>query len=114
MKLVTFDDGRVGQLEDGEVAELDVPSMREYAARYQITSARLNPNQLLMHPGPVNRGVELSSEVIDSPQALIVDQVESGVVVRMAVLYELLAGGPRSAGGRAPSPTGAETEPQPA
>jgi aspartate carbamoyltransferase catalytic subunit len=67
-----------------------------------------------MHPGPVNRGVELSSEVIDSPQALIVDQVESGVVVRMAVLYELLAGGPRGAGGRAPSPTGAETEPQPA
>ena len=46
-----------------------------------------------MHPGPVNRGVELSAEVIDSPQALIVQQVESGVVVRMAVLYELLAGG---------------------
>ena len=46
-----------------------------------------------MHPGPVNRGVELSAEVIDSPQALITDQVESGVVVRMAVLYELLAGG---------------------
>ena len=91
-----------------------VPSLREYAARYQIDSRRLSPHQLLMHPGPVNRGVELSSEVIDSPQALIVDQVESGVVVRMAVLYELLAGGPRSAGGRAPSPTGAETEPQPA
>ena len=46
-----------------------------------------------MHPGPVNRGVELAAEVIDSPQALIVQQVESGVVVRMAVLYELLAGG---------------------
>ena len=46
-----------------------------------------------MHPGPVNRGVELSAEVIDSPQALITEQVESGVVVRMAVLYELLAGG---------------------
>jgi aspartate carbamoyltransferase catalytic subunit len=91
-----------------------VPSLREYAARYQIDSRRLAPHQLLMHPGPVNRGVELSSEVIDSPQALIVDQVESGVVVRMAVLYELLAGGPGRAGGRAPSPTGAETEPQPA
>ena len=70
-----------------------VPSLREYAAQYQIDSRRLAPHQLLMHPGPVNRGVELSAEVIDSPQALIVQQVESGVVVRMAVLYELLTGG---------------------
>ena len=45
-----------------------------------------------MHPGPVNRGVELSGEVIDSPQAVITAQVEAGVVVRMAVLYEVLAG----------------------
>ncbi len=43
-----------------------------------------------MHPGPVNRGVELAAEVIDSPQALIGQQVAAGVVVRMAVLYELL------------------------
>ena len=102
------------RMQQERMRESFVPSIREYAARYQIDSRRLSPHQLLMHPGPVNRGVELSSEVIDSPQALIVDQVESGVVVRMAVLYELLAGGPRSAGGRAPSPTGAETEPQPA
>jgi aspartate carbamoyltransferase catalytic subunit len=45
-----------------------------------------------MHPGPVNRGVELSGEVVDSPQAVITAQVEAGVVVRMAVLYELLSG----------------------
>jgi aspartate carbamoyltransferase catalytic subunit len=45
-----------------------------------------------MHPGPVNRGVELSGEVVDSPQAVILSQVEAGVVVRMAVLYEVLAG----------------------
>jgi aspartate carbamoyltransferase catalytic subunit len=70
-----------------------VPSLREYAACYQIDGKRLRPNQILMHPGPVNRGVELAGEVVDSPQALIVQQVESGVVVRMAVLYELLAGG---------------------
>ncbi|MBA3420821.1 MAG: aspartate carbamoyltransferase catalytic subunit [Thermoleophilaceae bacterium] len=70
-----------------------VPSLREYAARYQIDGRRLRPHQILMHPGPVNRGVELSAEVIDSPQALIAQQVESGVVVRMAVLYELLASG---------------------
>ena len=49
-----------------------------------------------MHPGPVNRGVELSAEVIDSPQAVIGQQVEAGVVVRMAVLYELLAGRARA------------------
>jgi aspartate carbamoyltransferase catalytic subunit len=44
-----------------------------------------------MHPGPVNRGVELSGEVIDSPQSLMTEQVASGLVVRMAILYELLA-----------------------
>jgi len=90
-----------------------VPSLREYAARFQIDGRRLAPNQLLMHPGPVNRGVELSAEVIDSPQALIVNQVESGVVVRMAVLYDLLAGdsAPGGVRGAVPSET---TEPQPA
>ncbi|MGA2928592.1 MAG: aspartate carbamoyltransferase catalytic subunit [Solirubrobacteraceae bacterium] len=71
-----------------------IPSLREYAACYQITAARLAPGQLLMHPGPVNRGVELSADAIDSPQALIGDQVKAGVVVRMAVLYELLVGVP--------------------
>ena len=60
-----------------------------------------------MHPGPVNRGVELSAEVIDSPQALITEQVESGVVVRMAVLYELLAGRGAPSGDRG----ALETEP---
>jgi aspartate carbamoyltransferase catalytic subunit len=87
-----------------------VPSLREYAARYQIDGKRLGTNQLLMHPGPVNRGVELAAEVIDSPQALIAEQVESGVVVRMAVLYELLAG----RGAPSDVREGAETEPQPA
>jgi aspartate carbamoyltransferase catalytic subunit len=71
-----------------------VPSLREYAARYQVNARRLQPHQLLMHPGPVNRGVELSADAIDSPQALIGDQVKAGVAVRMAVLYELLAGSP--------------------
>ncbi len=87
-----------------------VPSLREYAAQYQIDGRRLRPNQLLMHPGPVNRGVELAAEVIDSPQALIVQQVESGVVVRMAVLYELLAGRGAPGGARAET----ASEPQPA
>ena len=92
-----------------------VPSLREYAAQYQIDGRRLSPHQLLMHPGPVNRGVELAAEVIDSPQALIVQQVESGVVVRMAVLYELLAGGGGAASGGGQGTRGRETtEPQPA
>jgi len=72
-----------------------VPSLREYAARYQVNSARLKPGQLLMHPGPVNRGVELSADAIDSPQALIGEQVKAGVAVRMAVLFELLVGSAR-------------------
>jgi aspartate carbamoyltransferase catalytic subunit len=80
-----------------------VPSVREYAARYQIDGRRLGARQVLMHPGPVNRGVELAAEVIDSPQAVIGQQVAAGVVVRVAVLYELLAG--RAAPSQAPVPT---------
>jgi aspartate carbamoyltransferase catalytic subunit len=93
------------------MSESFVPSIREYAAHYQIDSRRLGPRQLLMHPGPVNRGIELSPEVIDGPASLITAQVESGLVVRMAILYELLAGGePRGSAARAeetqaPAPT---------
>ncbi len=85
-----------------------IPSLREYAARYQINGQRLGARQVLMHPGPVNRGVELSAEVIDSPQAVIGQQVAAGVVVRMAVLYELLAG--RGAG--TPEPVTSAPTPQ--
>ena len=69
-----------------------IPSVREYARYFQINGKRLGANQLLMHPGPVNRGVELSPDVVDAPQSLITEQVASGVAVRMAVFYELLAG----------------------
>jgi aspartate carbamoyltransferase catalytic subunit len=96
------------------MSESFVPSLREYAARYQIDSRRLGPRQLLMHPGPVNRGVELAPEVIDSPQSLIATQVESGLVVRMAIIYELLTGrdGPRAE--RSASPADTSTIGQPA
>ena len=81
--------------------------MREYVANYQIDSRRLHPRQFLMHPGPVNRGVELSAEVIESPQALITEQVAAGLVVRMAILYELLSGaGAPDGPPRRPLPTG--------
>ena len=72
--------------------EAFIPSLREYAARFQIHAGRLRPGQVVMHPGPVNRGIELAGDVIDGPQAVITSQVEAGVVVRMAVLYELTVG----------------------
>ncbi len=90
------------RLQHERMAESFVPSIREYAAHFQIDSRRLGPRQLLMHPGPVNRGVELAGEVIDSPQCLMTEQVASGLVVRMAILYELLA-----ASGERPAPTAA-------
>ncbi|MBA2521854.1 MAG: aspartate carbamoyltransferase catalytic subunit [Solirubrobacterales bacterium] len=73
-----------------------VPSLREYAINYQINPRRLAPRQLVMHPGPVNRGIEIAPETMDGPASLITAQVASGLVVRMAVLYEILAGGERS------------------
>ncbi|HUP33668.1 MAG TPA: aspartate carbamoyltransferase catalytic subunit [Gaiellaceae bacterium] len=67
-----------------------VPSLREYAARWGITPERLRPGQKVMHPGPINRGVEIDGRVADSPDSLILEQVRAGVAVRMAVLQELL------------------------
>jgi aspartate carbamoyltransferase catalytic subunit len=83
------------RMQKERMIETFVPSLREYAERYQVDSRRLAPRQLLMHPGPVNRGIELSPEVIDSPNSLITAQVQSGLVVRMAILYELLTDGGR-------------------
>ena len=71
-----------------------VPSLREYAAEWGITPSRLRSGQVVMHPGPMNRGVEIDPRVADSDVSLITEQVRSGLVVRMAVLYDLLAGGP--------------------
>jgi aspartate carbamoyltransferase catalytic subunit len=72
-----------------------VPSLREYFTLFGMTSARAalaKPDAIIMHPGPMNRGVEIASEVADGPHSVILDQVANGVAVRMAVLY-LLAGG---------------------
>jgi aspartate carbamoyltransferase catalytic subunit len=71
-----------------------VPSLREYAARWGVTPERLRPGQKVMHPGPMNRGVEIDPLVADDQDALIVTQVRAGLVVRMAVLYDLLTQGP--------------------
>jgi aspartate carbamoyltransferase catalytic subunit len=77
-----------------------VPSLREYAARWGITPERLRPGQKVMHPGPMNRGVEIDPRVADHADALIETQVRAGLVTRMAVLYDLLVGAP------APVPVG--------
>jgi len=71
------------------------PSLREYAKLYGINKKRLRmtkPDLVLMHPGPINRGVEIAPEVADVSQSLITEQVKNGVAVRMAVLYMLLGG----------------------
>ncbi len=73
-----------------------VPSLREYTARYGLTRRRvdrLDDAALVMHPGPMNRGVEIAADVADLPRSVIVDQVRNGVAVRMAVLYLLLGSG---------------------
>jgi aspartate carbamoyltransferase catalytic subunit len=67
-----------------------VPSLREYAARWGVTPERLRPGQRVMHPGPMNRGVEIDPRVADSPAALVVDQVRNGLLVRMGVLFDVL------------------------
>jgi aspartate carbamoyltransferase catalytic subunit len=72
------------------------PSVREYTSRYGLTTeraARLKPDTLIMHPGPMNRGVEIAAEVADGPASIITEQVSNGVAVRMAVLYSLLGAG---------------------
>jgi aspartate carbamoyltransferase catalytic subunit len=71
-----------------------VPSLREYTSRWGITPERLHDGQRVMHPGPLNRGVEIDPRVADADATLVVDQVRAGLVVRMAVLYDLLTTGP--------------------
>ena len=71
-----------------------VPSLREYTALYGITPERVRPGQVVMHPGPMNRGVEIDPRVADSGASLITAQVRSGLIVRMAVLYDLITAGP--------------------
>ncbi|MFM8302977.1 MAG: aspartate carbamoyltransferase catalytic subunit [Actinomycetota bacterium] len=72
------------------------PSLREYTARYGLTverAARLRKDALVMHPGPMNRGIEIAAEVAEGPASVITEQVANGVAVRMAVLYRLLGSG---------------------
>jgi aspartate carbamoyltransferase catalytic subunit len=73
-----------------------LPSLREYTAGYGLTRRRvdlLSDKAIVMHPGPMNRGVEIAAEVADLPRSVVVDQVRNGVAVRMAVLFDLLGSG---------------------
>ena len=85
-----------------------VPSLREYNRVFGVTSARLNAESrdiLILHPGPMNRGVEIDSDVADGPHSVILRQVTNGVAVRMAVLYLLAGGEPEQAeAAKGPSP----------
>jgi aspartate carbamoyltransferase catalytic subunit len=69
-----------------------IPSLREYASLYGLSCERLRSGQKVMHPGPINRGIEISAAVADDPETLIEQQVESGLAVRMAILYRTIVG----------------------
>jgi len=78
------------------MTEALIPSLREYTASYGLTRRRvdlLDERTLVMHPGPMNRGVEIAAEVADLPRSVVIDQVRNGVAVRMAVLYRLIGSG---------------------
>lgn len=87
------------RMQTERIAEALVPSTREYTARWGLTverAARLRDDAVIMHPLPVNRGIEMASDVADDPRSSVFDQVRNGVAVRMAVLYALL-GNPEEA-----------------
>jgi aspartate carbamoyltransferase catalytic subunit len=78
------------------MTEALLPSLREYTARFGLTRRRvdlLGEKAIVMHPGPMNRGVEIAADVADLPRSVVIDQVRNGVAVRMAVLFDLLGSG---------------------
>ena len=98
------------RMQQERMTEALLPSLREYTATYGLTRSRaelLGKDTLVMHPGPMNRGVEIAAEVADLPASVITRQVANGVAVRMAVLFLLLAGG-GGGGATAPLPESGE------
>jgi aspartate carbamoyltransferase catalytic subunit len=94
--LPTLDVAYLLRMQRERMTEHLVPTLREYTTRFGLTARRVDAmrdDALVMHPGPMNRGVELSAEVADLPRSVIIDQVRNGVAVRMAVLYLLLGAG---------------------
>jgi aspartate carbamoyltransferase catalytic subunit len=94
--LPTLDVAYLLRMQRERMTEALLPSLREYTSRYGLTARRVDgmkDESLVMHPGPMNRGVEISAEVADLPRSVIIDQVRNGVATRMAVLYLLLGQG---------------------
>ena len=84
------------RIQQERMSDLFFPSEREYSTLFGIDAERLSltkPTAILMHPGPMNRGLEISAEAADSPQSVVVEQVANGVSIRMAILYLFIAGG---------------------
>jgi aspartate carbamoyltransferase catalytic subunit len=89
-----FDVVMMLRMQNERMSSVFIPNANEYASLWGLSNQRfqsLNSSTLVMHPGPMNRGLEISSEAADSKQSVIVDQVRNGVAVRMAVLFKLLA-----------------------
>ena len=89
------------RVQQERMTDLFFPNAREYSRYFGLNTERLKlmaPNAIVMHPGPMNRGLEIAAEVADSARSVIVEQVANGVSVRMAILYVLLAGHPLEAG----------------
>lgn len=89
------------RVQQERMTDLFFPNAREYSRYFGLNSERMSsmkPGAIVMHPGPMNRGLEISAEVADSARSVITEQVTNGVSVRMAILYVLLAGGALEAG----------------
>lgn len=90
------------RIQQERMTDLYFPSEREYSSLFGIDAERLaltKPGSILMHPGPMNRGLEISAEAADSPQSVVVEQVANGVSIRMAILYLFIAGSQESING---------------
>jgi len=91
------------RVQQERMSDLFFPNAREYSRYFGLNSDRLklmSPHSIVMHPGPMNRGLEIAAEVADSARSVIVEQVANGVSVRMAILYILLTGQPLEAGNK--------------
>lgn len=101
--LPTVDVVMMLRVQQERMSDLFFPNAREYSRYFGLNSERLramSPNSIIMHPGPMNRGLEIAAEVADSARSVIVEQVANGVSVRMAILYILLAGQSLGAGNK--------------
>jgi aspartate carbamoyltransferase catalytic subunit len=110
--LPTCDVAYLLRMQQERMTEALVPTLREYTAGFGLTSARadrLPEAAIVMHPGPMNRGVEIAGEVADRAEATMVDQVRNGVPVRMAVLFLLLGSGSEMFGTRSAETESSET-----